>query len=130
METILARIESQKWKLVVMLGLVGLTLCFSGYGFYRSLRPLVVEKVVEKPVDKIVSVPQECPPVPNPSTKPKRSSQSAILKGKPVTRTHAPSEPPIKQDCVGGNCAASVGQQGGVTAGQINVTHGRGNSLA
>jgi hypothetical protein len=33
----------------------------------------------------------------------------------------APEQLPIRQDCGGGNCAASVGQQGGVTAGQINV---------
>jgi hypothetical protein len=33
----------------------------------------------------------------------------------------APSMPPIKQDCGGGNCAATVGQQGGITAGQINL---------
>jgi len=53
----------QKWKLVIMLGLVGLTLWFSGYGFYRSLRPKIVEKTVEKPVDRIVEkvVPAQCP---------------------------------------------------------------------
>lgn len=49
---------NQKWKLVIMLGLVGLMLWFSGYGFYRSLRPKIVEKTVtvtvEKPVDRIV----------------------------------------------------------------------------
>jgi hypothetical protein len=118
---------NQKWKLVIMLLLVGLSVAFSGYGFFRALRPKIVERVVEKPVEKIVEkvVPQECPPVPSAtlkhSTKPKRSPQSDTLKGKTVTKTDAPSEPPIKQDCGGGNCAASVGQQGGVTAGQINV---------
>jgi hypothetical protein len=58
---------NQKWKLIVMFGLVGLMLWFSGYGFYRSLRPKIVEKTVtvtiEKPVEKIVEklVPQNCP---------------------------------------------------------------------
>jgi hypothetical protein len=28
---------------------------------------------------------------------------------------------PISQDCGGGNCAASIGQQGGITAGQVNL---------
>lgn len=37
--------------------------------------------------------------------------------------------PAMTQDCGGGNCAASVGQQGGITAGQINVDTDRHLSL-
>jgi type IV secretory pathway VirB10-like protein len=39
---------------------------------------------------------------------------------KPPTASAA-SLPPMQQDCGGGNCAQSTGQQGGVTAGQINI---------
>jgi hypothetical protein len=60
---------SRSWKLAVMLGLMLLSLGFSGYGFYRSLHPRIVEKVVEKPVDRVVEkiVEAECPkPQPSP----------------------------------------------------------------
>lgn len=54
---------SRNWKLIMMLGLVGVSLGFSVYGFVRSVRPKTVERVVEKPVEKMVEklVPQECP---------------------------------------------------------------------
>jgi len=53
----------RRWKLVLMLSLVAASLALSGYGFYRSIHPLIVEKIVEKPVDRIVekSVPMLCP---------------------------------------------------------------------
>ncbi|HXC42218.1 MAG TPA: hypothetical protein VNY51_01705 [Candidatus Dormibacteraeota bacterium] len=62
---------NQKWKLVIMLALVGLSLFFSGYGFYRSLRPRIVERTVtiEKPVEKIVQA--ECPKAESKATTPK-----------------------------------------------------------
>jgi len=117
---------SRKWKLAMMLGLVASSLCLSSYSFYRSLHPKIVEKIVEKPVDRIVEklVPQECPSTPvssrQHSDKPKTPPppRSTALRGTPVT---IPDQPPIQQECVGGNCAASVGQQGGITAGQVNV---------
>jgi hypothetical protein len=109
---------SQKWKLAIMLGLVCLTLSFSGYGFYRSLRPHVIEKIVEKPVDRVVEkeriVQAECPKTDTKGTAKAKANKDSP----PVT---PPQQPPIKQDCGAGNCAASVGQQGGVTAGQINI---------
>jgi hypothetical protein len=52
---------------------------------------------------------------PKPPHKPK---QKADKNTAPPIQPH---QPPITQDCGGGNCAASVGQQGGVTAGQINI---------
>jgi hypothetical protein len=110
---------SQKWKLVIMLGLVCLTLSFSGYGFYRSLRPHVIEKIVEKPVDRVVEkeriVQAECP-----KTDTKGTAKSKANKDSPPVTP--PQQLPIKQDCGGGNCAASVGQQGGITAGALTIT--------
>ena len=110
---------NQKWKLAIMLGLVGLTLWFSGYGFYRSLRPKVIEKTVtvtvEKPVDRIVEkiVKADCPNKAAAS----KSQATKTNKDAPVPAR----QPPMTQDCGGGNCAQSSGQTGGVTAGQINV---------
>jgi len=44
---------------------------------------------------------------------------------KAVVQNGPPAPPPIKQDCGGGNCAISVGQQGGIT-GQVFIdTHPR-----
>jgi hypothetical protein len=119
---------SKNWKLAIMLGLVAASLGMSSYGFYRSYQPKIVEKTVEKPVEKVVEklVPQECPLNPIPSRQhfnrqSKTLPQPTVLRGTPVTKTDAPNQPPIQQDCGGGNCAASVGQQGGITAGQVNV---------
>lgn len=118
---------SKNWKLAIMLALVAAALGMSGYGFYRSYRPKIVEKIVERPVEKVVEklIPQECPQTSVPSRqhsdKPKTLSQSTVVKGVPVTKSDAANQPPIQQDCGGGNCAASVGQQGGITAGQLNV---------
>jgi hypothetical protein len=111
---------SQVWKLVIMMSLVATTLVFSGYGFYRSFRPKTIEKVIEKPVDRIVErekiVAADCP---------NANSRQANEAGKPGRNTAVPMSPPqqlpITQDCGGGNCAASVGQSGGVTAGSINL---------
>jgi len=101
------------------------SLCLSAAAVYYFARPRIV--TIEKPVEKVVEklVPQECPSNPVPgrqhSDKSKALSQPTVVRGTPVTKTDAPSQPPIQQDCEGGNCAASVGQQGGITAGQINV---------
>jgi hypothetical protein len=40
---------------------------------------------------------------------------------RPMSPNSSQQPPPLTQDCGGGNCAASVGQQGGITAGQINI---------
>src|SRR5208283_4620234 len=64
---------SKNWKLGIMLMLVVSSLAMSGYGFYRALRPKVVEKTVtvtvEKPVEKFVKA--DCPK-PDPSAKSSR----------------------------------------------------------
>jgi hypothetical protein len=58
---------NRKRKLAIMLTVVGASLAFSGYNFYRSLRPKIVEKTVivtvEKPVDRVVEkvVHTDCP---------------------------------------------------------------------
>ena len=87
---------NQKWKLFIMLGLVGLSVWFSGYGFYRSLHPKIVEKIVEKPVDRIVEkvVPGQCPTAQPTVTKrvpTKSPSQRTRLHRKrvPISRSRA-----------------------------------------
>ncbi len=109
---------SQKWKLGIMLGLVGLTLWFSGYGFYRSLHPRIVEKIVEKPVDKIVEriVQADCPKVQTRSSK----GKSPAKKEKGAATPPSVAQPQQQTlFCEGGNCAQSSGQTGGVTAGVV-----------
>jgi hypothetical protein len=104
---------NQKWKLVIMLGLVGLMLFFSGYGFYRSLRPKIVEKTVtvtvEKPVDRVVEkvVHADCP------------KTTTKQKG-PAIPVQPQQQPPMTQDCGGAQCAQSSGQSGGFT-GQLTI---------
>jgi hypothetical protein len=60
---------SRKWKLGIMLSLVGISLALSGYAAYRGYHPKIVEKsvIVEKPVS--VTVP--CPEPPEESKPPK-----------------------------------------------------------
>jgi hypothetical protein len=104
---------SRKWKLVIMLALVASSLGLSLYSFYRSRHPKIVEKIIEKPVEKIVEKPVDrivektlpCP-------KAKITTPKKAENGDP---------PSMKQDCGGGNCAQSSGQQGGITAGQVNI---------
>lgn len=82
---------------------------------------------MEKPVEKVVEklIPQECPSTSASSRqhsgKPKILAPPSVLRGTPVTKSNAQSQPPIQQDCGGGNCASSVWQQGGITTGQLNV---------
>lgn len=113
-----ASMPSRKWKLVIMLGLVALSLGLTGYAFYRSLRPKIVEKIIEKPVDRIVEkekiVPAECPKPPTAEKAKKAKKDNAPPAG-------TPQQPPMTQDCGGGNCAQSSGQTGGVTAGAVIV---------
>jgi hypothetical protein len=68
----------------------------------------------------------ECPPTPH--ADPKTSTPKPLLPAKPSRRPEigkanvVPSTTPsVKLDCEGGNCAVSNGQQGGITAGQINI---------
>jgi hypothetical protein len=108
---------TRNWKLAVMLILVVASLGMNGYSFYRSTRPKIVEKVIEKPVDRIVEkiVQPQCPKVetvkPRAQKKDKSATGSVPLASSP--------QPPMTQDCGGGNCAQSNGQTGGITAGQI-----------
>jgi hypothetical protein len=95
---------NQKWKLAMMLTLVGITLCFSGYGFYRSLRPKIVEKTVtvEKPVEKIVEkfVPRDCPDLSIPKSKTRVSSlsQRPSQPSQPTFSVTNPSGSIVNQD--------------------------------
>jgi hypothetical protein len=62
---------------------------------------------------EVAARPKECPP--DKST-PSPSNPVKTDKPKPISE-HLP----IQQNCDGGNCATSIGQQGGITAGQINL---------
>lgn len=61
------------------------------------------------------------PAIQNPAPSKARPSKQAPKRPKVQALPVAPSQPSVNQDCGGGNCAVSVGQQGGVTAGQIVV---------
>lgn len=106
---------SRKWKLAIMLTLVGTSLGMSGYSFYRARHPLIVEKIVEKPVDRVVEklVPANCPKVaPVPETTRKESPQQPTVSS--FASLHSP---PIGTVTQGPGSAFSNNQQGGVTAG-------------
>lgn len=94
------------------LGLSLLSVALSSFAAYHFFKPRVVEKQV--PVEKLVEklVPEDCP-------QPKPVATHSVT-SKPKDNPKKAVTPPITQDCGGGNCAASVGQQGGITAGQIN----------
>lgn len=105
---------SRKWKLTIMLGLTAISLGLSGYGFYRSLRPRIVERTVtiEKPVEKIVQA--ECPRTESKATTPKTS------KPKRDADVAAPAEP--QQTTI--NAPNGIGISGG------NVEHPTVNNFA
>jgi hypothetical protein len=108
---------SRKWKLVLMLSLVGASLALSGYGFYRSFHPRIIEKTVEKPVDRVVEkvVQAQCPKTDSNVT---ANSGRKKAKKDPTAPVAQPQQPSMAQD---GNCAQSSGQTGGITAGAIVV---------
>jgi hypothetical protein len=100
----------RKWKLAIMLGLMAVSLGLSGYGFYRSLRPKIVEKTitVEKIVEKVV--PQNCPQPPAP-TKPKKSS-AAKAANPPTVSTSGSDSPGVGSINQGAGSIAQVGGSG------------------
>lgn len=98
---------SRNWKLFILLALVILSLSMSGYGFYRALRP----KIVEKTVEKVVSA--ECPN-PQTLTKPK------VIAKSPSSGAKRPARP-IGSVTQGPGSAFSQNQSGGITAGTVNV---------
>jgi hypothetical protein len=63
---------------------------------------------VEKQIPPKTALPEQTAPTEQPSTRKSAKSKRS-------------DQPPIQQDCGGGNCAASVGQQGGITAGQVII---------
>lgn len=96
---------STKLKLVIMVGLMVLSLGFSGYGFYRSFRPKIVERIVER------QVPTICPSVP--ATVPENKEPARSKKQAPPKNGLSPSG----NDNVTGNTvtqgAGSIAQFGG-----------------
>jgi len=75
----------------------------------------------------VQSSPQPLSPAPTqqPAAKPKHA-RSSFIKPKAAeapmgTGTVSPQPPSVSQECAGGNCAISFNQQGGITAGQVNV---------
>jgi len=83
----LAKPLNRNWKLAMMLGLVAAALGMSGYGFYRSLHPKIVEKLTEKIIEKPVPIP--CPESSKESKPAKSGTQS-----KPKVPSKAPESYP------------------------------------
>jgi hypothetical protein len=106
-------IPNPRKKPWIALALVTVSACFSAGALYYFFRPRIHETVVERPVEKLI---EKQAPIPCPKRAPEQSKRSA-----PKTQAEQEPQPPIEQECGGGNCAASLGQQGGVTAGQINL---------
>jgi hypothetical protein len=103
----LAPTESKRTRkawLALVLAILSLGLSGGAFYYFFRPRPRVVEKIVEKQVDRIVEkvVERDCP------------------KSAPVGKSKRSTPPPtISQECQGGNCAISNGQQGGITAGLL-----------
>jgi hypothetical protein len=97
------------WTILV----VGLLVSCGSLLFNYRPRVIRVERIVEKPVDRVVEkiVQADCP-------KPTRAKLPA---NKTKSTTSAPPQQPETQFCEGGNCAQTSGQTGGITAGQINL---------
>lgn len=99
---------SRRWKLGLMLATVALSLGLSGYGFYRSLRPKIVEKTVEKITEKPVPIP--CPKAEEPA-KPKPPA-------KPTTK------PPKQSSNAAGSTSNAPGSVGAPSAGSVTLPLG------
>lgn len=105
------------WAILV----VGLLLSFGSLYFNYRPRVIRVEKIVEKPVDRVVEkvVQQDCPKMLPAKSNHVQSPANAPIPSPGSAKT---SSPPISQECApGSNCAISNGQQGGITAGQVNI---------
>jgi hypothetical protein len=109
---------------------------WSSYTLWSQAKPKetahvdVSEKDVKRsaPEKETNPQPKPDPPVviPIPRTKQTKPPKVAVTNTNPSaansqSATVTPSQPPFKQDCRDSNCATSFGQQGGVTAGQINI---------
>ncbi len=116
-----ASMPNRSWKLAIMLALVALSLGLTGYAFYRSLRPRVVEKPVEKIVEKLV--PQECPKCPTAAIDSHSKKTGKIVPEQPTPAQNQSGHDNTQTGAItqGAGSALSFGQQGGVTAGTINL---------
>jgi hypothetical protein len=106
---VVSRSWTQKGKLRwVALIVAVLSLCLSSGAFYYFFRPRTVEKVVEKPIDRIVekNVPIPCP------EKPKDAEKHVGLKASPLK-----SPPSVTQTCTGSIC------NGGANSGTQTVNN-------
>jgi len=93
---------NRNWKLATMLSLVAISLWLSGAAFYKSRHPKIVERFVEKPVDRIV--PGDCPKGDShPATgKDKKPKPTAEPKTPPISEVPKPQPP--SQNCPNGIC--------------------------
>jgi hypothetical protein len=90
----------------------------------------ILKKLTEKPPQRADQA-SKTAEVSEPPTTQEQSSKGQDTRTGPTERrvTHKEPKPgapstspsPIRQDCGGGNCAVSVGQKGGITAGVLNL---------
>ena len=109
---------SQRWKLVIMLLVVALSLGLSLYSFYRSRNHKLVEK--EKIVEKLV--PQECPKCESLAAPPKKTGASLTAPhGAPPQTATGNNNGQVAGNITTGNCnAVQVG--GNKNQAQVNCT--------
>jgi hypothetical protein len=100
------------------------------------LGPSIIKKLTEKPPQKTYQAPtpaeaaQVTPPLTtqdppsqgqNTGTSGASSKSGKVPHKEPKPAAPSASPPAISQDCGGGNCAVSLGQRGGITAGRIDI---------
>lgn len=108
----------KKWHRYVLGAFIAVLIFVSGlFGVRRITRDSVTTTATTSHTSS------NSPPGPNPVPEPQ--AEAAAPKQQPKEdgdqRGQTQSTPTIQQDCGGGNCAVSSGQQGGITAGQITI---------
>ena len=98
----------------------GILLCSLFLFMNWWLRPAMEASLSVNPPKQNAMSQQEATTTTTPAAPTKTTKNPAAIV-KPHQSVPVITPPPMQQSCEGGNCAQSSGQQGGVTAGQINI---------